>query len=125
MSPDGDIRGFMKLYTIQERENSLKAELGRVVALIIAEYRPEKIVLFGSLADNVVHEWSDIDLLIVKDTDKRPIDRNIELFNLIHPKVGIDLFIYTPLEYEHLIKERYSFLLNILKTGKIVYEKRS
>lgn len=115
----------MKLYTVQERENSLKAELDRIVAVLIAEYRPEKIVLFGSLADDAVHEWSDIDLLIVKETDKRPIDRNIELCNLIHPKVGIDLFIYTPQEYAHLLKEKYSFLLTILKTGKTVYEKRS
>jgi len=119
------LKGFMKLYTMQERENSLKAELDRIVEVLIAEYRPEKIVLFGSLADDAVHEWSDIDLLIVKETDKRPIDRNIELFKLIHPKVGIDLFIYTPQEYAHLLKEKYSFLLNILKTGKTVYEKRS
>lgn len=115
----------MKLYTAQERENSLKAELDRIVEVLIAEYRPEKIILFGSLADDAVHEWSDIDLLIVKETDKRPIDRNIELFNLLRPKVGIDLFIYTPREYAHLLKEKYSFLLTILKTGKTVYEKRS
>ena len=115
----------MKLFTIEERKKSLQDELARIIGVIKTEYRPEKIILFGSLAGGEMHEWSDIDLLIVKETTKRPIERNIELFRLIQPKVGIDLFIYTPQEYEYLLKEKVSFLLNILKTGKTVYEKRS
>jgi uncharacterized protein len=115
----------MKLVTIQERQKSLQDELDRIVDVIKTEYAPEKIVLFGSLATDRVHEWSDIDLLIIKSTDKRPIERTMELVGLIKPRIGIDLFIYTPDEYELLIKERYSFILNILKTGKTVYEKRS
>ena len=115
----------MKLFTVEERRKSLQDELVRIIGVIKTEYRPEKIILFGSLAGGEMHEWSDIDLLIVKETTKRPIERNIELFRLIQPKVGIDLFIYTPQEYEYLLKEKVSFLLNILKTGKTVYEKRS
>ena len=115
----------MKLHTLQEREQSLRDELDRMIEVIRTEYRPEKIILFGSLADDAVHEWSDIDLLIIKETDKRPIDRNIELVRLIRPTVGVDLFIYTPHEFAVLLNEKYSFLLNILKTGKTVYEKRS
>jgi predicted nucleotidyltransferase len=115
----------MKLGTIQDRQKSLKEELGRIVMVIQNEYDPEKIVLFGSLVSENVHEWSDIDLLVIKKTDKRPIERTMELTHLIRPRVGIDLFIYTPEEVELLLKERYPFLLNILKTGKTVYEKRS
>lgn len=115
----------MKLVTIAEREKCLRDELDRIVQVIKAEYAPEKIILFGSLATARVHEWSDIDLLIIKQTDKRPIDRTMELAGLIKPQIGIDLFIYTPEEYELLLKERYSFVLNIVKTGKTVYEKRS
>ena len=115
----------MKLVTTQEREKSLKDELQRIVEIIKTEYAPEKVVLFGSLVADHVHEWSDIDLLIIKRTDKRPIERTMELVGLIKPKIGIDLFIYTPEEYELLLKERYSFILNVVKTGKTVYEKRS
>ncbi len=115
----------MKLFTLEERKRSLQDELQRIIEVIKTEYRPEKIVLFGSLAAGDVHEWSDIDLLIVKETPKRPIERTLELFRLIRPKVGVDLFIYTPEEYEVLLKEKFSFLMSILKTGKTVYEKRS
>lgn len=42
-------------------------------------YEPEKIILFGSLARGDTHEWSDIDLLIVKDTDASYGERVKEL----------------------------------------------
>ncbi len=114
----------MKLFTITERKRLLEEELNRIVEVIKIDYEPEKIILFGSLADGNVHEWSDIDLLIVKKTSKRPIERCLEACRLIKPRIGIDLFIYTPEEYETLITERFSFLINIMKMGKILYEKR-
>jgi predicted nucleotidyltransferase len=115
----------MKSITIEERKKALHQELDRIIGIIIKKYRPERIVLFGSLANDNVHEWSDIDLLIVKETDKRPVERNIEVFRMTRPTVGIDLFIYTPQEFQSLIEERYSFILNILKAGRTVYEKGS
>ena len=115
----------MKLFTIEDRKKILKEELERILRIIIEEYDPEKIILFGSLVSGELHEWSDIDLLIIKSTEKRPIERILELSRLIKPKIGIDLFIYTPEEYQLLLKERYSFLVNILKTGEIAYEKRN
>jgi predicted nucleotidyltransferase len=117
--------GRMKLFTAEERKRSLHDEFSRIIEVIAREYRPDRIVLFGSLANDAVHEWSDIDLLIIKDTDKRPIERNLEVFRLCRPAVGIDLFIFTPQEYDALLKEKYTFLMDILKTGKTVYEKRS
>ena len=89
------------------------------------EYKPEKVILFGSFAKEEIHEWSDIDMLIIKDTTLRPIERCVELSRLVKPKVGIDFFIYTPDEYKNLVSEKYSFLINIIKKGKVVYEKRS
>ena len=113
----------MKLFTITERKNLLEEELHRIVEIIKKDYSPDRIVLFGSLADERIHEWSDIDLLIIKKTTKRPIERCLEVCRLIKPKIGIDLFVYTPEEYETLINERFSFLVNVLKMGKILYEK--
>lgn len=115
----------MKLFTITERKKLLEEELNRIVEVIRRDYEPEKIILFGSLVDGNIHEWSDIDLLIVKKTIKRPIERCLEICRLIKPRIGIDLFIYTPEEYETLVNERFSFLISILKVGKILYEKRN
>jgi uncharacterized protein len=114
----------MKLFTLEQREKLLNEELSRVIGVIQKEYDPERIILFGSMALKKVHEWSDIDLLIIKKTSKRLIERILEVGRLVQPKVGIDLFIYTPEEYNLLLEERSSFLLSVLKTGETVYEKR-
>ena len=115
----------MKLFTMEQRKKLLEEELSRVIEILRRDLDVEKIILFGSVADGDIHEWSDIDLLIVKKTTKRPIDRIMEASNLIKPTVGIDLFIYTPDEFRDLMQERYSFFSNVVKKGKILYEKRN
>lgn len=115
----------MKLFTIAERKKLLEEELNRVVEIIKRDYEPDKMILFGSLANGKLHECSDIDLLIIKNTAKRPLERCLEVCRLIRPKIGIDLFVYTPQEYELLQKEKFSFLMNIINTGEILYEKRN
>ena len=52
-------------------EESLK----QIVDTIVDQYQPEKIMLFGSYAYGNPDSDSDIDLLIIKDTSERFIDR--------------------------------------------------
>ncbi len=115
----------MQLLSISDREKILKDELKRIVKIIKDEYSPEKIILFGSMAKGEIHEWSDIDLLIIKKTAARPIDRCVEIARLTKPKVGIDLFVYTPEEFDSIMKEGFSFLSDIIKEGIVLYEKRN
>lgn len=115
----------MPLISISNREKILKDELERIVKIIKEKYSPEKIILFGSMAKGEIHEWSDIDLLIIKETSSRPIDRCVEIARLTKPKVGIDLFVYTPEEFNSIMKEGFSFLSDIIKHGIVLYEKRN
>ena len=41
----------------------------------LAAYGPEKVILFGSAARGDVDEYSDIDLIVIKETDKRFVQR--------------------------------------------------
>lgn len=112
------------MITVAERTENLRKALDRVVAVLIREYRPEKIILFGSFASGVVHEGSDLDLLIIKETSKRPIDRQVEVCGLVKPEVGIDLFIYTPQEFRNLQTGGFSLVKEIADKGKVLYEAR-
>lgn len=112
------------LFTKESRKEALKKELERILSLLIENYAPEKVILFGSFVNDDLHEWSDLDLLIIKKTSKRPIDRCIELASLLRPSVGIDFFVYTPEEYEALLKEDFSFIREVEKKGRVLYEKR-
>src|SRR3990170_7579049 len=117
-------RRKLKLFTVEQRKKLLEEELSRIVRLLKRDYEPEKIILFGSLAEGDMHEWSDIDLLIIKKTIKRPLDRILEAARLIKPTIGIDLFVYTPEEFDVLVREKFSFLTDIARKGKVLYEKR-
>jgi uncharacterized protein len=110
---------------IEERRKLLKQELDRIVEILKKEYAPEEIVLFGSVATGRIHAWSDIDLLIVKETDKRPIDRCVEVCRIAKPKVGIDVFVYTPSEYEMLLKENVGFVRDMARNGRRLYAHRN
>ncbi|MEM3507047.1 MAG: nucleotidyltransferase domain-containing protein [Candidatus Bathyarchaeia archaeon] len=46
---------------------------------VIKNYQLEKIILFGSYVTGEVDELSDIDLVIIKDTNKKFIERLIEV----------------------------------------------
>jgi predicted nucleotidyltransferase len=114
----------MKQSAALERKRLLKDEVKRIVGILRKEYKPQKIILFGSLVKGRVHAWSDIDLLVVKDTAKRPIDRCMEICRMVQPNVGVDLFVYTPEEYTSLVEDRFSIVMNALKEGRVLYEKR-
>jgi predicted nucleotidyltransferase len=99
----------------------LQRELNRWLPLLIENLEPEKILLFGSMANKSLNEWSDIDLVIVQNT-RLPFYRRIkQALQLIHPKVGVDLLIYTPEEFSKLSRERRFFRDEILGNGKVLY----
>ena len=50
----------------------------------------------GSVAAGQLHEWSDLDLLIVQDTPLPFLERSRRLTMLIRPKVGTQFLVYTP-----------------------------
>ncbi len=51
-----------------ERRQQLAEALDYILQTLIMQYQPDKIILFGSMASNHVGEWSDLDLVVIKDT---------------------------------------------------------
>ncbi len=99
-------------------------KLNRVVECL-KQYEPEKIILFGSCAIGEVDEFSDIDLVVIKNTEKRFLKRLIEASGLIDLEIDkVDVFVYTPEEWERMIKLENLFALEVSKNGRLLYEKR-
>jgi len=108
----------------RKRKQALEAELERVLPLIIEKYQPEKIILFGSLATGDVHEWSDIDLVLIKETDLNYIDRLLEFKKIFDINLATDVFIYTSNEFSQRVKEEHYFMVDeILGKGKVIYDR--
>ena len=109
---------------VKKRKNKLEGELRRITKIIVEKYRPEKIILFGSFAQGKIHEWSDLDLVIVKNTRKRFIERLHEVRLMARPNVGVNFIVYTPQEMARMTRDRHYFLMDeIIGKGRTLYEK--
>jgi len=106
----------------------IKKIILEVVGKLRSEYEPLKIILFGSFAYGDPTKDSDIDLLILKNTDKRRADRFVEVKRIIYnPDLKIPIFplVYTPEELEERLKIGDDFVKEILRKGIVLYERAS
>ena len=95
---------------ITERERIPAEAIEDVVQQIIKKFNPLKIILFGSYA------------LILMDTKLRPIQQEIEICRNITYDFGLDLLVYTPENFAERISWGDSFLKEIRREGKVLYE---
>lgn len=104
-----------------ERQQKLQSELDRFLPILINQFRALKIVAFGSFAGNEVSEWSDLDIVVVRDTPLRFLDRSAELIQALQPQVGVDFLVYTPDEWACLTRENLFVRTKIFEKGKELY----
>ena len=88
-------------------------------------YYPEKIILFGSAARGDTDEYSDIDLIVVKETDQRFVQRLVDVTSFLPLDLSIDVFVYTPQELQRMIQAGNPFIEQALKDGIVLYETAS
>lgn len=96
----------------------------KIVDQIKTEYEPEKIILYGSYAYGKPTEDSDIDLFIVKETDKRRVDRFVEVKRLIYEpgrRISISPLVYTPKEVQERLALGDGFVEEVLARGEVLY----
>ncbi len=98
-------------------------DIQAVVKKIAENYKPEKIYLFGSFAWGKPTFDSDVDLFVVKQTDKDRLSRDIEVQRIIKGILPVDALVYTPAELARRLAFGDFFVKNIINKGKIIYEK--
>lgn len=99
----------------------IRIDLNQIVAKLMP-YHPIKIILFGSYARGDMHEGSDIDLAILKNTEKRFVERISEVMEYIDVQIPVEAIVYTEAEFSKLLQENNAFVKKILEEGKVLYE---
>jgi uncharacterized protein len=102
----------------EEHARKIESELVRLTNEAIA-LGVSKIVLFGSLTRGSPGLTSDIDLLIVWNTDLDHLARTAELYRRLKPRVAVDLFVYTPREIQ--ASTSGGFVQTAIREGRILY----
>lgn len=103
---------------------TVEQEIERVVRRIAEGYRPLKVILFGSYAYGEPTDDSDIDLLIVKETSERFIDRWVAVRELIADpdrRIPVEPIVVTPEELDRRLARGDQFFQEIVARGKLVY----
>jgi predicted nucleotidyltransferase len=99
--------------------------LPEAVKKIVRELEPEKIILFGSYAYGNPTPDSDVDLLVVMETNKGDTERHLQVARLLRPRqFPIDIIVKTPKEIEEALKSSSSFIREIYTRGATLYERR-
>jgi len=107
----------------QRRWPAVERELDRIVTRL-RKLDPERVILFGSFARGDFHEGSDIDLVVVLDTELRFIDRIGEVLATVDATdFDVEPHVYTPVEYERLKQERAVLVEAAEREGKVLYER--
>ena len=95
-----------------------------ILKKLLAGYAPQKVILFGSYASGKPHAGSDIDLLIIKETSERFIDRWVTVRRLLSDPertVPLETLVLTPQEVSKRLAIGDQFLAEIIETGEILY----
>lgn len=105
----------MEKFFVEQRLQEIAQRIGR-------QFQPEKIILFGSYAWGKPGSDSDVDLFIVKKTDRstREIAMEIDSF-LWGEMIPIDIIVYTPESVERRLRMEDFFIRDILTKGKVLY----
>ena len=82
-------------------------------------YQPEKVILLGSFARNESDDFSDIDLVVIKDTTEDFFARIRRVLNLLDLTKHIDVLVYTPTEFQTM-RERGNVLIETIQEEGIV-----
>ncbi|MCP4167118.1 MAG: nucleotidyltransferase domain-containing protein [Chloroflexi bacterium] len=98
-------------------------EIATLLRPIFQQYNVQRAIVFGSLAREEDTRRSDLDLIVIKETDRHFFDRYAGLLaDIIDvvPGFDVDLLIYTPRELEQMMDRR--FIIRAVTEGKIIYE---
>jgi HEPN domain-containing protein/predicted nucleotidyltransferase len=109
---------------LEPRRQLLHRERERMVEVLRQMPAVKKVIAFGSSLSGDIHESSDIDLIVVMETQERFIERGWTLWQVLKPAVATDLMVYTPHEFEEMVG-RSDFVQTAVETGSILYDTES
>lgn len=99
-----------------------EAIIKTITQKIVREFKPEKIILFGSYAWGQPGPDSDLDLFIIKESSDKRIERARKARSAIWGVgVPVDILVYTPEEIQRRVKKGDLFVKDIITKGRVLY----
>ena len=95
-----------------------------IVSRIVSVAHPEKIILFGSQGRGMARPHSDIDLLVIAQSDQPRYRRAAPIYGALSDILAaMDIVVYSPQEVEEWSGVPQAFVTTAVRQGTVLYEK--
>lgn len=86
------------------------------------EFRPERVVRFGSHAHGVSWDESDVDPLIILQFEGRSVDQSVQIRMKLRPAFPLDLLVQTPEAVGERLALGDDSMRKFLQETKVLYD---
>ncbi len=87
--------------------------------------RARRAIAFGLVARGDADEWSDLDLIIVTETQRPFFERFKDFAGIYDVWPRLDLLIYTPDEFDRMLGQENPLVQRALEEGVVLLEAES
>lgn len=102
----------------------IEGKLKNVIDRIVEAFNPYQIIIFGSQVYGRPTPDSDVDLLVVMESDKRPAARAAQVSSVLRPRpFPMDILVRTPEEIQYRLDIGDYFIREVMEQGKVLYER--
>ena len=91
---------------------------------IAREFRPQRVILFGSHARGAAGPDSDVDLLVIGPFEGTSFRRSLAILNQLDIRLPVDLIAYRPEDVERRYAEGDPLIREALDQGEVLYCER-
>jgi predicted nucleotidyltransferase len=96
--------------------------LADITQRIVEAFQPAWIVLFGSYAYGTPNLDSDLDLIVVMESDEPMARRMMRVAEVAQERfLPMDVLVYTPTEIEERLAKKDRFIEEVFAKGRVLY----
>ena len=115
-------QGYEEWQPIKDHPAKRRAYIKKLCRRIAEEFKPEKIILFGSQAYGKPRPDSDVDLLVLMPFEGSYFQKAHEIRMRLGLSLPIDLLVNTPEQLQYRLEIGDRFMQEIVEHGKVMYE---
>jgi len=97
-------------------------DIREIVQQIVERFRPQKVILFGSYAQGKPTQDSDVDLLVVMDTDEQALHAAARISAAIDHPFPLDILVFKPSELKASLERKGVFATEVMAKGILLHE---
>jgi uncharacterized protein len=94
----------------------------KIVQQIVDRFHPQQVILFGSYAYGQPTEDSDVDLLVLVDTQEPPIHVAAQISAAVDHPFPLDIVVRTPADFTAAVQRKGIFAMEVATKGVSLYE---